>query len=142
MITLGRQTFQRPSLFSWTVVVDHDDRRRVGACGVCDDRLRAMRHLGEALLEAPIDAVGLVHRVTVGVAKLGYLYHGLIARGRLNPATGTVDWLEAGCPPWAWGRMDALVKAVTGKPGEIPPPEAVALGLADPDPGRFLLDGR
>jgi hypothetical protein len=132
MVTLGLRSFGRPALFSWTVVTRHDDLRRVGACGVCDDRVRAMRHLGEALLEAPAGAVGLVHRVTVGVAGLGYLYDGLIARGRLDPATGTIDWLETGCPRWAWGPTDALLKAVTGPAGAPLTPEAVALGLADP----------
>ncbi|SEG80184.1 hypothetical protein SAMN04489712_11334 [Thermomonospora echinospora] len=132
MVTLGLPPSRRPALFSWTVVTRHDDLRRVGACGVCDDRARAMRHLGEALLEAPAGAVGLVHRVTVGVAGLGYLYDGLIARACLDPATGTIDWLEMGCPRWAWGPRDALLDAVTGRAGDPLPPEAVALGLADP----------
>ncbi|HEX2313878.1 MAG TPA: hypothetical protein VHJ17_09100 [Thermomonospora sp.] len=139
MVTLvPRRSFQRPVLFSWTVVTCHGDARHVGACGVCDDRARALARLGDALLEAPAGAVGLVHRVTVGGVRPGYLYDGLVARARLNTATGTVDWLDAsGLPPAGRGRADALLAAMAGAVGDTLPPEAVALGLADLESERL-----
>ncbi|REE94851.1 hypothetical protein [Thermomonospora umbrina] len=140
IVLVARRSFQRPPLFSWTVVTCHGGARHVGACGVCDDRARAISRLGDALLEAPPGAVGLVHRVTVGGVRPGYLYDGLIARARRNDATGGVDWLDTGVPSGPRGRVDALLAAMADTVGGAPPPEAVALGLADPEIVRLRTE--
>jgi hypothetical protein len=114
-----------PTLFSWSVVIGRGDPPPLGAVGVTDDRARALTRLGAALRDAPPGARGLVHRVLPSMARVGYLYDGLIARGTFDPAGDAVVWEEL--PDVGSWRLGA--RFACGR--DAIPPEGVAAGLAD-----------
>ncbi|MBA9002823.1 hypothetical protein [Thermomonospora cellulosilytica] len=75
-------------LFSWTVIEALGDPAAgappaLGAVGVCGDRARAMRHMEQALLDAPVRAFGLLHKVCIGWTG-GYRYDRLLAKMRVD----------------------------------------------------------
>jgi hypothetical protein len=91
-----------------------------------DDRARALACAGEALRDAPSGACGLVHRVTLSFARVGYVYDALVARGRFDPVSGAVVWEELPART-SWERLNASL----AEPRDAIPPEAFAAGLAD-----------
>lgn len=106
------------------------DSPALGALGVTDDRNRALTHVGDALRDAPAGARGLVHKVLLSFSRVGYLYEGLEARGRFDPASGTVVW-EVLPEPTTWGWRKPLPTDPPEDVGDAIPPEAIAAGLSD-----------
>lgn len=100
-----------------------------GACGVTDDYELALDEVVDALTSAPAMARGLVHRVALSFVRTAYMYEGLIARCRLDPA-GDAAWDNIP-PPSTWTSL----RPVFTDPGEVLgdaiPPEAITTGLAD-----------
>jgi hypothetical protein len=118
---------ERP-LFSWSLILRDD---HLGAVGVSDDQDRALESLCEALRNAPVEgARGLLHKVTVNLAKPVYYYHRLLVRAAVDACTGVVT-VEDFPPRWAWGDIDALLKTEADALGDGIPPEAISAGLAD-----------
>jgi hypothetical protein len=79
-----------PRLFSWTVVVQAGDPPALGALGVSDDRDRALSDLSGALKEAPAGSHGLLHEVTVSLARVGYWYDLEALRAEVDQDSGEV----------------------------------------------------
>jgi hypothetical protein len=125
------QGWEPPRLYSWTVVVPKKGSPTLGALGVTDDRHHALTSVGDALRSSPAGARGLVHKVMLSFSRPGYVYEGLEALGRFDPASGTVVW-ETIPKPDAWGqRLDPKVTDPPQAIGDAIPPEAIAAGLAD-----------
>jgi hypothetical protein len=123
-----------PPLFSWSVITRSGNSGKsplLGAVGVTDDQERALERLCEALRDAPAESRGLMHKVTVSMAKPGhYYYDGLLVRVTVDACTGAVV-SEEFPPRGAWGNLDALLKAAADALGDGIPPEAISAGLAD-----------
>jgi hypothetical protein len=101
-----------PQLYSWTVIDQVGDPPLLGALGVCDDRQRALSRLSEALREAPAGARGVVHKVTVSLAEVGYWYDEVIALAEFDAATGAVVHRDVG-PQGGWGRLNTLLSGAS-----------------------------
>ena len=74
----------------------------------------------DALRSAPAGSRGLVHRVMLSFSRVGYVYEGLVARCRIDPADG-VEWDELPSP-FTWTGLAPMF---------TDPPEAITTGLVD-----------
>jgi hypothetical protein len=80
-----------PELYAWDVLGDeaHSD------AGVTDDRVRAVRHVRDALADAAPGATGKVRRVTLSDAGSGdYVELGTEATAHVDAATGALVWTK------------------------------------------------
>jgi hypothetical protein len=113
----ARRPWEPPRLYSWTVLPPDDGEP--GAVGITDDEQLALEHASEALRTAPDGSRGLVHRAQPSIARIGYYYVGLIARGSVDPESGVVVWEDLP----VLNSLDSLTDEM--------PPEALAAGLED-----------
>ncbi|MBA9005926.1 hypothetical protein [Thermomonospora cellulosilytica] len=95
-------------MFSWTVV-EPGETPRLGAVGVCDDRDRAVRRLVEAMQDSPAGAVGVLHRVHLGMGG-AYYYDRLLAGMRRDGDVLRVEEWGAGGLPGAAGDLYDEIK--------------------------------
>ncbi|MDB4873167.1 MAG: hypothetical protein JWL97_4171 [Gemmatimonadales bacterium] len=97
-----------PQLFSWTVI-QRGDPPHLGALGICDDQQRALTRLSEALQSAPAGAQGIVHKVVVSLAEVGYWYGPPIITAEVDAVTGDVVLTEAESPG-GWDHLNGILR--------------------------------
>jgi hypothetical protein len=114
-----------PRMYSWTIAGGDG----AGAVGVTDDYERALDEVVDALRSAPAGSRGLVHRVSLSFIRTGFVYEGLIARCRPDPA-GDVAWDDIP-PPSMWTKLAPMFTDPPEILGDGIPPEAIATGLVD-----------
>lgn len=98
-----------PQLYSWTVIDRVGDPPHLGALGISDDRERAVTRLAEALKQATPGAHGLVHKVAVSIAEVGYWYGPPMIRLDVDKATGDVIVKELVPRSAGWGLMNGIM---------------------------------
>lgn len=96
-----------PQLYSWTVIDRAGDPPQLGALGVSDNPQRALARLSDALRDSPASEYGVVHKVTVSQAEVGYWYGEVIVRAELDEATGAVVHRDVE-PPGERVRLNAV----------------------------------
>lgn len=113
-----------PRLYSWSIV----GGAGAGAVGVTDDYEVALDEVVEELAAAPAGSRGLVHRIYLSFVRAGYMYEGLVARGRI--VAGRVAW-DTLPPPDSWTKLAPMFTDPPHVLGDGIPPEAIATGLVD-----------
>ncbi|WP_344397700.1 hypothetical protein [Actinomadura alba] len=112
-------------MYSWSVV----GGAGAGACGVTDDHELALGKVVDALTSAPAGSRGLVHRVCLSLIRTAYVYEGLVARCRIDPA-GDAVWDDLP-PPSTWTSLRPVFTDPGQVLGDAIPPEAITNGLVD-----------
>jgi hypothetical protein len=87
------------------VVIQAGDPPHLGALGVSDDRQRALTALSEALRDAPTGSHGLLHEVTLSLARVGYWYDLKAVHAEVDQDSGEVilEELALAC---GWERLN------------------------------------
>jgi hypothetical protein len=130
----AQRPWEPPRLYSWTIV----GGAGAGAVGVTDDYELALDEVVDALASAQAGSRGLVHRVSLSFIRTGFVYEGLIARCRIDPA-GDVAWDNIP-PPSTWTHLRPMYTDPGQALGDAIPPEALTTGLADLQDHRDRLD--
>jgi hypothetical protein len=110
--TSARARSAYPQLYSWTVIDRVGDPPQLGALGACEDRDRAVSWLSEALRDAPPSAYGVIHKVAVSLAEVGYWYGPPIITAKVDGQTGDVVLSETEASG-GWGHPNGILPLLT-----------------------------